>query len=127
MKQIFPKEILETTVEVHQFKHDTNSKVIYNVILPAIIVVLTLLPFITVDIYTSARGIIKPDKERLSESSLNSGKIVSINLKNNKQLQKGDTLLVLDNTIINEKLKLTFNQMSDISLFIRSQEHTSEL
>src|SRR5690606_9838589 len=126
MKQIFPKEILETTVEVHQFKHDTKSKVIYNVILTAIIVVLTLLPFIKVDIYTSARGIIKPDKERLSVSSLNSGKIVSINLKNNKQVQKGDTLLVLDNTIINEKLKLTFNQMSDISLFIKDLTYLIE-
>lgn len=31
MKEIFPKEILESTVEVHQFKHKTKSKVIYNV------------------------------------------------------------------------------------------------
>src|SRR5690606_31678886 len=118
MKQIFPKEILETTVEVHQFKHDTKSKVIYNVILTATIVVLTLLPFIKVDIYTSARGIIKPDKERLSVSSLNSGKIRATNIKNNRIVQKGDTLLVLDNAIINEKLKLSCQQITYLNVFI---------
>lgn len=118
MKQIFPKEILENTTEVHQFKHDTKSKVIYSVVLVAMLIVLTLLPFIKVDIYTSARGIIKPDKERLSVSSLNSGKIRATNIKNNRLVQKGDTLLVLDNAIINEKLKLSSQQITDLNVFI---------
>ncbi len=29
-KQIFPKEIIENTLEVHQFKHTDKSKIIYN-------------------------------------------------------------------------------------------------
>lgn len=126
MKQIFPKEILESTVAAHQFKHGTKSKVIYAIIIIAILVLLISLPFIKVDIYTSARGIIKPDKERLSVASLNSGKIVSVNLKNNKQVQEGDTLLVLDNTIISEKLKLSSNQISDIRLFINDLTYLIE-
>src|SRR5690606_28035226 len=126
MKQIFPKEILESTVAAHQFKHSTKSKVIYAIIIIAILVLLISLPFIKVDIYTSARGIIKPDKERLSVASLNSGKIVSVNLKNNKRVQEGDTLLVLDNTIISEKLKLSSNQISDIRLFINDLTYLIE-
>lgn len=126
MKQIFPKEILESTLEAHQFKHGTKSKVIYTIIIIAILVLLTSLPFIKVDIYTSARGIIKPDKERLSVASLNSGKIVSVNLRNNKRVQEGDTLLVLDNTIISEKLKLSSNQISDIRLFINDLTYLIE-
>lgn len=126
MKQIFPKEILECTVDVHHFKHKTKSKVIYSTILVIIVVVLTLFPFIKVDIYTSARGIIKPDRERLPLSSLNSGKIISTNLRNNKLVQKGDTLVVLDNTIINEKLKLSNNQMSDLNLFVRDLTYLIE-
>lgn len=126
MKQIFPKEILESTVAAHQFKHGTKSKVIYAIIIIAILVLLISLPFIKVDIYTSARGIIKPDKERLSVASLNSGKIVSVNLKNNKRVQEGDTLLVLDNTIISEKLKLSSNQISDIRLFINDLTYLIE-
>tara|TARA_R110002050_G_scaffold78260_6_gene167063 strand:- start:593 stop:1603 length:1011 start_codon:yes stop_codon:yes gene_type:complete len=65
-----------------------------------------------------ARGIIKPDVERLSVSSMNSGKVIFTNLKNNKYVQKGDTLLILDNTIINEKLYLSQHQIEDINLFI---------
>src|SRR5690606_8330779 len=69
---------------------------------------------------------IKPDKERLSVASLNSGKIVSVNLRNNKRVQEGDTLLVLDNTIINEKLKLSSNQILDIRLFINDLTYLIE-
>ena len=126
MKQIFPKEILESTLEAHQFKHGTKSKVIYTIIIIAILVLLISLPFIKVDVYTSAHGIIKPDKERLSVASLNSGKIVSVNLRNNKRVQEGDTLLVLDNTIINEKLKLSSNQILDIRLFINDLTYLIE-
>ena len=118
MKQIFPKEIIESTIEVHQFKHSSKSKIIYSTILLSIILILGLLPFIKVDIYTSARGIIKPDKERLSVTSLNSGKIIQTNLKNNSLVKKGDTLLVLDNTIIDEKLKLSEQQMTEMLLFV---------
>lgn len=32
-KQIFPKEIIENTLEVHQFKHTNKSKIIYSIIL----------------------------------------------------------------------------------------------
>lgn len=81
MKQIFPKEIIDSTVDVHQFKHTTKSKIIYSIILLSILIILVLLPFIKVDIYTSARGIIKPDKERLSITSLNSGKVLKKTLK----------------------------------------------
>lgn len=118
MKQIFPKEIIDSTVELHQFKHSTKSKVIYAVILLSLCIVIVLLPFIKVDIYTSARGIIKPDIERLSVSTMNSGKVIFTNLKNNKQVQKGDTLLILDNAIINEKLNLSQHQIEYINMFI---------
>ena len=118
MKQIFPKEIIGNTLEVHQFKHSTKSKVIYSVILLSLCIIIVLLPFIKVDIYTSARGIIKPDIERISVSAMNSGKVTFTNIKNNKQVQKGDTLLILDNALINEKLNLSQLQIEDINLFI---------
>ncbi|WP_308991819.1 HlyD family efflux transporter periplasmic adaptor subunit [Mariniflexile litorale] len=126
MKQIFPKEIIDNTIEVHQFNHSSKSKVIYSFILSSVLIMLVLLPFIKVDIYTSARGIIKPDKERLSVTSLNSGKIISAHLKNNRLVHIGDTLLVLDNTIINEKLKLSAQQIQDLSLFIEDLTYLVE-
>lgn len=118
MKQIFPKEIIDSTVECHQFKHSNNSKIIYSIILLAILIIGVLMPFINLDIYTSARGIIKPDKERLSIASINSGKVISTYIKNNKYVKTGDTLLVLDNAIIDEKLSLVKRQKEDVNLFI---------
>ena len=126
MKQIFPKEIIDNTVHVHQFKHSSRSKIIYSIILLSIILILVLLPLIKVDIYTSARGLIKPDKERLLVTSLNSGKIIQANLKNNSLVKKGDTLLVLDNTSIDEKLKLAEQQIIEISLFVEDLSYLTD-
>ena len=58
MKQVFPKEIIESTVETHMFRHSTKSKVIYLIILFSVITALALLPFTNVDIYSTSRGII---------------------------------------------------------------------
>ncbi|QTD38433.1 hypothetical protein JL193_03810 [Polaribacter batillariae] len=44
-QQIFPKEIIESTVEVHQFKHSNKSKIIYSIILLTLISALISLPF----------------------------------------------------------------------------------
>jgi len=118
MKQIFPKEIIENTVEVHQFSHSTKSKIIYALLLTALLTAFIVLPFINVTIHSSARGIIKPNKERVLMNTINSGRIVSSNLVNNSLVKKGDTLLTLDNTIINEQIKLSNQQINDLSLFI---------
>lgn len=83
MKQIFPKEIIENSVEVLVFKHQTRSKVIYTILLIAIFSILISLPFINVKIYTTARGIIKPDKERISLNVISSGKVIFSNISNN--------------------------------------------
>ena len=65
-----------------------------------------------------ARGIIKPDKERLSVSSMNSGKVISSAIKNNKEVKKGDTLITLNNSIVSEQLKLSDRKIEDSQQFI---------
>ncbi|MFL0063123.1 hypothetical protein [Tenacibaculum maritimum] len=82
-KQIFPKEIIENTLEVHQFKHTNKSKIIYSIILVTLITVLISLPFIHVSIYNTSQGLIRPDKERILLESSNRGKVVFHQLKNN--------------------------------------------
>lgn len=65
MKQIFPKEILENTQEVHYFKHSKKSGIIYNIITLALIATVVLLPFIKITVYSTSQGYIKPLKERV--------------------------------------------------------------
>lgn len=87
MKQLFPKEIIENTIEVHQFEHSSKSKMIYTTILVAFVIALALLPFIKVDIYTTARGMLRPSKERIAITPLQSGKVVFVNMVDNQKVK----------------------------------------
>jgi len=119
MKQVFPKEIIESTVETHMFRHSTKSKVIYLIILLSVMTALALLPFTNVDIYSTSRGIIKPDKERITITAPISGKINTSYLNNNMFVKKGDTLVSFDASIIVEKLSLSKRQIEETTLFIQ--------
>lgn len=118
MNDIFPKEIIENTVEVHRFKHQTSSKIIYGIFILSVLVIGASLPFIFMDIYSSASGILKSEKERNQISSLYSGKIIFNSIKENKYVYKGDTLLIIDNTVANEKSTLIINQLEEAKIFI---------
>ena len=120
MKQVFPKEIIESTVETHMFRHSTKSKVIYLIILLSVMTALALLPFTNVDIYSTSRGIIKPDKERITITAPISGKISTSYLNNNLFVKKGDTLLSFDASIIVEKLSLSKRQIEETNFLFKT-------
>ena len=117
-KQIFPKEITENTIEVHRFKHTNKSKVIYSFILFALIVALVSLPYIKVTIYNTSQGFIRPDKERILLQSSHSGKVIFHQLKNNIQINKGDTLLMINNLAITQKINTTRSLLFETKKFI---------
>ena len=113
MKNIFPKEILENTSHVHQFKHRKRSSIIYSTFLIAIILAFCSLPFIKIDIYATSRGLIRSEKERVKLSVVNIGKVIENNLRSNKEVKKGDTLLVLDAYAINNKMDLLASNIKE--------------
>ena len=105
-KEIFPKEILERSVEVHEFSHHTKSKAIYSLILLMLLSAFVLLPFIFIDVYVSARGIIAPDEKRITMAPIQSGKVVFTAVAPNQYVEKGDTLLVVEDPVYDEKWQL---------------------
>lgn len=117
MNQLFPKEIIEYTVEAHQFVHSNRSKKIYTTILAAFSIVLLLLPFISVDIYTTARGMIKPSKERVAITPLQSGTVVFADMTDNQKVKEGDTLLMVNTALIQEKIKRSAVQIAEIQQY----------
>jgi HlyD family secretion protein len=125
MKQIFPKEIIESTIEVHRFKNTVKSKIIYAILLITIICTISAIPFVYLDVYSSSRGIIKPIRERHKIISLFSGKIDSILIKQNQFVSKGDTLLVVNNDIGKERIHLTNQKLIDIQKFITDLKYIS--
>ncbi len=123
MKQLFPKEIIEHTTEAHQFEHSNTSKMIYATILIAISIALILLPFIKVDIYTTARGMLKPSKERIKITPLQSGKVVFSNMVDNQKVKQGDTLLMTNASLVNKKMERTTTQLEETKQFIADCEY----
>lgn len=115
--QIFPKEILDNTTEVFRFKHSTSSKIIYTVLLLSIILIIVLLPIIKVDVYTSARGILKPIKNRVPINVINAGQVTLYNIENNKTVNKGDTLLIINDAILDQKLEFSAYQINQLEEF----------
>lgn len=125
---IFPKEIIENTVQSYIPKNKTKSKFIYGMILLLLLTGLSLLPFIKVKIYSSSRGIIKPSKERVRITSLNSGKVVFSSIVNNAYVEKGDIILIIKNEVLDDQIALTeyesekFEvQIQDLSYLINSK------
>lgn len=118
MQSIFPKEIINTTVEVHTFKHTNKSKIIYSLILLLLIISIVSLPFIKVTIYNTSQGVIRPDKERITIQTINGGKVVSHDLKNNHKVKKGDTLLSLNNMALTQKFENADKQLKETYAFL---------
>ncbi|EZH74892.1 secretion protein HlyD [Aquimarina atlantica] len=123
MKQLFPKEIIENTIEVHQFEHSSRSKMIYTTILVAFVIALALLPFIKIDIYTTARGMLRPSKERIAITPLQSGKVVYVNMIDNQKVNKGDTLLMTNTSVVKEQITRSSTQIEETEQFIADCEY----
>ena len=126
---IFPPEIINDTTESLFAKHTTRSKVIYMTVVVAIAVVLVSLPFIYVEISTQARGIIRTPFENNQLQTVVYGEIVQINIAENTEVDKGDTLLILNSEHIQEQInrkeeKINENTsfIEDISLLLAREE-----
>lgn len=105
--QIFPKEIIDNTIQSYIPKNGVKSRVVYGIILTTILLAICAMPFLKVKIYKNAQGLVKPSKERIAITSLNSGKVLFSNIQSNTYVNKGDVLLVIQNNVLNEQIALT--------------------
>lgn len=105
--KIFPKEIIENTVQSYIPKNRTKSKIIYGILLLLIFSAIAALPFIKIKIYATSRGMIKPLQERIKITSINSGKVLFSKLHSNTDVQKGDTLVMIKSDVLDDQIALT--------------------
>ena len=103
-EQIFPKEIIEETAEVHLWNHTVRSQVIYSTIMIGISVSLALLPFIHVDVGVRSRGMVRPVMQRQVVTSLVSGKIKRWHVRENSLVREGDLLVEIESAGVDEQL-----------------------
>lgn len=87
---------------------------IYNIILTIIICIFISLPLIRIPISTSARGIVRDSQENVSISAMVSGRVIKNYLeKNNQNISKGDTLLVITVEQLDTQKQFQQNQSAD--------------
>jgi membrane fusion protein, peptide pheromone/bacteriocin exporter len=115
------------TLENLTHKNKTKSISIYLVIVVALVVFISSLPLVMIDISSQSRGIIRSTTDNVPLTSLVNGKVVSVNLKNNRLVHKGDTLVQLTQESLNtekytnESLASDLqNRISDLSRIVTS-------
>lgn len=111
--EIFPKEILNSTVENHIIKHNKKTSLLFVITFLALLIAAVSLPFIVIDIYTTSRGNIIPQEKKLTLYSPISGKISFFNVDENQKIKKGDTLLIIEHNILKERENLNSVQSSE--------------
>ncbi|PBI88897.1 multidrug resistance protein MdtN [Flavobacterium sp. ACN2] len=100
-------------------KNKTKSFSIYLIILLAVITFLGLLPVIKLDISSQSRGIIRSKIDNVPVTTIVSGRINWIALKNNVFVKKGDTLLKISKENL-ESDKRTQDTLSSSVLLLLS-------
>jgi multidrug resistance efflux pump len=115
------------TIENLTYKNKTKNISIYLVIVLALVVFISSLPLVKIDISSQSRGIIRSTTDNVPLISLVNGKVVSVILKNNQLVQKGDTIVQLTQESLktekytNESLASDLqNGISDLSRIVRS-------
>jgi HlyD family secretion protein len=109
------EQTLLYTTETLYHRNKVRGFSLYIVVLLAVTAAIALLPVIKVDISTQARGVVRSVSENVPIVAVVSGRVVFINLSNNQNIQKGDTLLTVATTPLDVQSQTNANLRSDLS------------
>jgi multidrug resistance efflux pump len=99
-------------------KNKTNSISIYVVVVVAVVVMLGLLPVIKVDISSQSRGMVRSKTDNVPITSLVSGKITHIYLKNNAFVKQNDTLFIVAKDVLDSEKQWQDTLSISVSLLL---------
>ncbi|MGM0504627.1 MAG: HlyD family secretion protein [Bacteroidota bacterium] len=105
MKEIFPSEIIETSVEHHFARFSRKSNLLYFSVLLLFVGAVCSLFFIQTEITVQSRGILRSSSEAVTISSPVIAEIIKCDLNENEHVQKGDTLLWLNSKKLDENIE----------------------
>ncbi|HKI44326.1 MAG TPA: HlyD family efflux transporter periplasmic adaptor subunit [Balneolales bacterium] len=117
-KHLFPREIIEYSSEYHIWKNTISSQVLYSSVVIVLISILLVLPYLRVDVSVSSRGIIRPVVEKNNITSLVSGKIVSMHVRENARVTRGDTIAIVESSEIQSKILLNMKRRRKLNPLI---------
>ena len=118
MYQLFPPEIIQDTTESHFARRHSRIWIVYLIVLLAVAGALAAIPFVYMPISTQARGIIRTEFENNQIQSVIYGEVTEINLTENQEVRKGDTLIVLNSENIDVQINRATEKILENSAFI---------
>jgi HlyD family secretion protein len=118
MKQLFPIEIQEYTVQNFYKRRQVTSKIIYAIIIFLFAGIIISLPFIYVDVTTQSRGVVRSAGENNGIQSAIYAEIDKTVLFENKNVKKGDTLIWFKTEELDEQIKRLRGKQAENSMFI---------
>jgi len=93
---LIPSTLTNCTLESYLIKVTSRSQIIYWTILVMVILGIGVLPFVYVDITVQARGYFQSNIEKQAVYSPYQGKVLFTSIKNGIDIEKGDTLLIIE-------------------------------
>ncbi|MDR2652305.1 MAG: HlyD family secretion protein [Prevotellaceae bacterium] len=117
-KNIFPDSVINQSYEQIIAEYSKRTKILYIVILFAIVAVFVSLFYIYIDVGVRATGIIKPRGERNIITAPVSGKIKFINLAENIFIRKGDTVFIVVSDAITSQIPALNRRKDEINNMI---------
>ena len=115
---LFPPEILHHTTESHFTRTYSKTWAIYLFVLLFVTAALISLPFITVEVSTQARGIIRSEFDNNRLQMVVGGEVIDVRITENQLVTQGDTLLVLNSENITVQINRAQERIDENAAFI---------
>jgi HlyD family secretion protein len=112
---VYSTDDINQNVISFKFGIKTQSKLLYAILLFAIIAGCASLPFIEVQISVNASGVFESQTETVQLSAPISGRVLHVNLRDNLFVHRGDTLLVLDASLSEKKTGIIKDRVQTIA------------
>jgi len=94
--KLIPFKVLDYSIENYLIKITLRSRIIYWIIVLLVILGIVILPFIYVDVSILSGGFFQSEIEKQLILAPFQGKITYTSIKNGNNVNKGDTLLIID-------------------------------
>jgi HlyD family secretion protein len=117
-KNIFPDSVINQSYEQIIAEYGKRTKILYPVILFAVVAAFVSLFYIYIDVGITATGIIKPRGERNIITAPASGKIEFVKLAENILVNKGDTLFIVVSETITSQVPALNRRKDEIGSMI---------
>ena len=118
MSQLFPPEIIENSAENYYAKISNRRKTVYWLLLLLVMGALVSLPLVYIDISSQSRGVVRTSVENTVIQPAVYGEVMGYYMSENKLVQAGDTLLILNVELLDEQIALE-NQKLEENLSFR--------